>query len=123
VAELLDKTGVQIEISITKVDPPIQRILEKVHIDIIGPMPAKSVGGREYAYTVVEGYTLVVYTRPLQLKSEAADAFKSFRETENKSGSRLRAVMTDNMRKLSMGGVRDICEQDGIKLHTLHRLG
>ena len=67
-------------------------MLEKVHIDIIGPMPAKSVGGREYAYTVVEGYTLVVYTRPLQLKLEAADAFKSFREAENKSGSRLRAV-------------------------------
>ena len=108
---------------ITKVNPPIQRTLEKVHIDIIGPMPAKSVGGREYAYTVVDGYTLVVYTRLLRLKSGAAGAFKSFRAAENKSGSRLRAVMTDNMCKLSMGGVRDICEQDGIKLYTLHRMG
>jgi len=41
------------------------------------------------------GYTLVVYTRLLWLKSEAADAFKSFRKAENKSGSRLHVVMTD----------------------------
>jgi len=108
---------------ITKVDPPIERTLKKVHTDIIGPMPTKSVGGRECAYTVVDGDTLAVYTIPLRLKSEAADAFKSFRAAENKSWSRLRAVMTDNTRKLSMGGVRDICKQVGIKLHTLHRMG
>jgi len=75
--------------------------LERVHIDIVSPMPTKSVGGREYAYYVVDDYTRAVHTKPLQLKS-----------------SRLRVVMTDNAHKLSMGEVREICEQDGIKLHT-----
>jgi len=77
------------------------------------------LAGREYAYAVVDDYTRAVYTRPLWLKSEAADTFKSFQAAaDNESGSRLRAVMTDNTRELSMGEVRDICEQDGIAPHT-----
>ena len=91
---------------------------------MVGPMPTKSVGGREYAYTVMDDYTRAVYTRPPRLKEEAADVFRSFWATaENKLGSRLRAVMTDNARELSMGEVRDICEQNGIELHTLRRMG
>jgi len=88
---------------------------------MVGPMPTKSVGGREYAYTVMDDHARAVYTRPPRLKSEAADAFKSFRAAaENKFVSRLRAVMINNACELSMGEVRDICEQDGIKLHILH---
>ena len=93
--------------------------LGRVHIDIIGPMPVKSAGGREYVYVVVDGYTRAVYTRALRLKSEAAEAFKSFKTAaENESENKLREVITDNARELSMGEVRDICERDGIKLHT-----
>ena len=94
-----------------------------MHIDIVGAIPTKSVGGREYAYTVVDDYTRAAYTRPPRPKSEAADAYKSLRvAAENKSGFRLRAVVIDNARELSMGEVRDICKQDGIKLYTLRRM-
>jgi len=76
---------------------------ERVHIDLVCSMPTKSVGRREYAYAVVDD---AAYTRPLRLKSEAANAFKSFRAAaENEPGSTLRAVMNDNARELSMGGV------------------
>ena len=95
------------------------KYLGRVHIDIVGPMPVKSARGREYVYVVVGDYTRAVYTRPLRLKSEAAEAFKTFKAAaENELGNRLREVMTDNARELSMGEVRDICERDGIKLHT-----
>jgi len=54
-------------------------------------MPVRLAGRREYEYVVVDDYTRAVYTRPLRLKSEAADAFKSFRAaTENEPGSLLR---------------------------------
>ena len=78
--------GFKLKKLITKGDPPIQWMLEKVHINIIGPMPTKSVSGREYTYIVVDGYTLVVYMRLLWLKSEAADVFKSFRKAEKSLG-------------------------------------
>ena len=33
------------------------RYLERVHINIAGPMPVKSAGGKEYLYVVVDDYT------------------------------------------------------------------
>ena len=93
--------------------------LERVHIDIAGPMPVRSAGEKVYLYLVVDNYTRAVYVKPLTLKSEAVDAFRAFRAVaENESGKKIREVMTDNARELSMGEMRDICGQDGIKLHT-----
>jgi transposase InsO family protein len=93
--------------------------LGRVHIDVAGPMPMKSAGGKEYEYVIVDDYSRAVYTRPLRLKSEAAEVFKIFKAAaENESQKTMREVMTDNARELSMGEVKEICEREGIKLHT-----
>jgi len=92
--------------------------LERVHIDIAGPMHVPSARGRLYLYVAVDNCTCAVYTRLLFLKLEAPEAFRVFRAAaENKSGRRLREVMTDNTHKLLMGEMCEICERDGIKLH------
>ena len=81
-------------------------------------MPVLSAGGREYLYVVVDDYSQAVYTRPLRLKSEAVDTFKTFKAAaELESGKKLHEIMTDNTRELSMGEMREFCEE-GIKLHT-----
>ena len=93
--------------------------LGRVHIDIAGPMPIKSAGGKEYEYVVVDDYSRVVFTHPLRHKSEAPEVFKIFKAAaENESGKKLREVMTDNAHELCMGEMRNICEENGIKLHT-----
>ena len=93
--------------------------LDRVHIDIARPMPKKSAGGKEYEYIIVDDYSWAVYTRPLRLKSDAPEAFKIFKAAaENESQKRMREVMTDHARELSMGETRQFCEQEGIKLHT-----
>ena len=48
----------------------------RVHIGIAGPMQAKSAGGKECEYIIVDDYTRVVYMWPLRLKSEAPEIFK-----------------------------------------------
>ena len=56
---------------------------------------------------------------PIRLKSDAPEAFKIFKAAaENEYQKRIREVMTDNARELSMGEMRQICEQEGIKPHT-----
>ena len=93
--------------------------LEQVHIDIAGPMPVRSAGGKEYLYVVVDDFMRTVYMRPLRLKSEATEAFKAFKATvENESGKRIREVLTDNARELCMGEMCELCVREGIKLHT-----
>ena len=52
---------------------------DRVHIDVAGPMPTKSAGGKEYEY--IDDYNRVLYTRPLRLKSDALEAFKIFKVT------------------------------------------
>jgi len=91
--------------------------LERVYIDIAGPMHIPSARGRLYLYVAVDDYTCAIYTRLLFLKSDVPEAFKAFRAAaENESGKQLCKVMTNNTRELSMGEMRDICERDGIKL-------
>lgn len=61
----------------------------------------------------------MVWTRPLQLKLEASDVFKTFKAAaENESGMRIHEVLTDNACKLSMGKMWTCCKQEGMKLST-----
>ena len=45
--------------------------LEHVYVNIAGPMPVASVGGRNYLYVIVDDFACMVYTCLLHLKSEA----------------------------------------------------
>jgi len=44
------------------------------HSEAKCPRPTKLAGGKGYDYIVVDDYSRVVYTRPLQLKSDAPEA-------------------------------------------------
>ena len=93
--------------------------LDRVHIDIAGPMPVKSAGGKEYAYIIVDDHTRAVYMKPLKHKSDAPEAFKVFKAAaENESGRTIREVMTDNARELCMGTMKEICNKSGIMINT-----
>jgi hypothetical protein len=57
----------------------VKGYLDRVHVDLVGPMPVKSVGGWEYEYVAMDNYSCVVYARPMRLKLEAADILKMFK--------------------------------------------
>jgi len=62
---------------------------------------------KEYEYIVVDEYSRVVYTRPLRLKPNVPEAFKiSKAAAENEAQKRMREVMTDKARRLSIGEMR-----------------
>ena len=68
-----------------------------VHVDIAGPVPVKSAGGKSYVYVVVDNYTRTVYTRQAiaeQVRSSGCvRIFKAAAESE--SQRTIRKVMTD----------------------------
>jgi hypothetical protein len=93
--------------------------LDRVHIDIAGPMQVKSASGKEYAYILIDDQTRVVYMRPLRHKSDTLEAFRIFKAAaENESQRKICEVMTDNARELCMGEMKTICEESGIQLNT-----
>jgi hypothetical protein len=82
-------------------------------------MEVQSARRKEYEYVVMDDHTRMVYMRPLHLKSEAVDAFQTFKAVaEGKLGKRLREVMTDNASKLSKGKMHKICKEEGNWLST-----
>lgn len=68
----------------------------------------------------MDGFTRAVHTRPLQLKSDAVEASKSFKAVdENESGNRIQEVLMDNTCGLYLGKMGNLCKQEGIKLHMM----
>ena len=83
-------------------------------------MLVNSACGKDYLYVIVDDFTRAVHARPLRLKSDAVEAFKSFKAVdENESGKEIQEVLMDNARELCLGKMGDLCEQEGIKLHTM----
>ena len=77
---------------------------ERVHIHIYCPMFVASAGGRD---------AIVVYTRPLRLKSGAVEVFTAFkRAVENEFERKIRETTMYNTHKLSVGKM-----SHGIKLY------
>jgi len=93
--------------------------LDRVHIDIAGSNahgPRNRLVERNMSISCGD-YSRAVYTRPLGLKPNAPAAFKILKAAaENESQKMI--VMTDNARELSMGEMRQTCEQEGIKHYT-----
>ena len=91
-----------------------------MHVNIAGPMLVNSACGKDYLYVIVDDFTRAVHVRPLRLKSDAVEAFKSFKAVdENESGKEIQEVLMDNACELCLGKMGDLCKQEGIKLHTM----
>ena len=71
--------------------------LELLHMDLCGPMPMPSLGGSKYVATVLDDYSKMSFVRILSSKSETTSAVREvIRLLENQTGSRVRAIRTDN---------------------------
>jgi hypothetical protein len=66
--------------------------LGRVLIDVMGMVQVPLAGGKPNEDIAMDNYTHAVYTKPLHLKAEVVDAFKTFKEAaENKSKKKLRS--------------------------------
>jgi hypothetical protein len=73
------------------------RPLERVFVDLCGPMPCPSRSGRLYSMNVIEDFSSYVWSLPLRNKAEAATVLQHWhRAVENQSGNRLKILVTDN---------------------------
>src|ERR1700722_4725513 len=73
------------------------RRLERVHVDLCGPMSVVSRSGCRYSMNIVDDFSGYVWSIPLRSKDEAAPALQDWhRVVENRSGERLKILVTDN---------------------------
>ena len=94
------------------------RRLERVHVDLCGPMSILSRSGRLYSMNIVDDYSGYVWSLPLRSKDEAMPVLQAWhRAVENQSGERLKILVTDNGELVSRP-MSEWCSTHGIEHHT-----
>ena len=88
--------------------------LERVFIDLCGPMSIPSRSGRLYSMNIIDDYSSFVWSLPLRSKDEAAPVLKHWLTAlEVQTPHRLRSFVTDNG-ELASSQIQDWCSQKGI---------
>lgn len=90
------------------------RPLERVFVDLCGPINPVSSSGRLYSMNVIDDFSSYVWCLPLKSKGEAASVLQNWhRLVENQSGHRLKILVTDNGELVS-NAMADYCARSGI---------
>jgi len=96
--------------------PKATRILEKIHSDIIGPIP-KSIMGYQYVLTFIDEYSRKGWTFLLKSKAEAVDNIISFINYANNlfTNYKIKYFMSDQGKEYTSRKVKKVCNKYGIK--------
>ena len=90
------------------------RPLERVFVDLCGPIRPVSSSGRVYSMNLIDDFSSYVWTFPLKSKSEAAPVLQRWhRAIENQSGHRLKILVSDNGELVS-NSMTTWCSEFGI---------
>jgi hypothetical protein len=92
--------------------------LEKVYVDLCGPMPCVSHSGCLYAMNIIDDFSGYVWSLPLRSKGDAALVLQLWhKHVMTQSGLPLKSLITDNGELVS-NSMRDWCASLGIT-HTV----
>jgi transposase InsO family protein len=97
--------------------------LERVHIDLWGPSPVASAGGKQYLMTFTNGGTSYLEVALLADKSVATtlEAFKLYHaaaERHTSTSHKLKAVWIDNGSEFINNAWQEFCQPLGIQIET-----
>ena len=88
--------------------------LEKVYVDLCGPMAVMSRAGNLYSMNVIDDFSGYVWTIPLRSKSDASSAFQIWHKAATvQTGDKLRVLVTDNGELVSKS-METFCASEGI---------
>ncbi|GAA0153069.1 hypothetical protein LIER_11392 [Lithospermum erythrorhizon] len=79
------------------------RILELLHMDLMGPMQVESVGGKKYVYVCVDDYSRYTWVEFLRDKSDAFEVFQQL------------AAQLQREKDLTIIRIRKFCNREGIR--------
>ena len=94
--------------------PKATKRLERVYVDLCGPMAILSKAGNLYSMNVIDDYSGYVWTLPLRSKADACTTFRTWHKAVTiQTGETLRILVSDNGELISKS-MRDFCLFHGI---------
>ena len=94
------------------------RVLELLHMDLMGPMKIESVGGKRYAFVCVDNYSRFTWLQSIREKSDTFEVFKALcsrLQTEQccNIGTIVR-IRSDHGREFENAIFAEYCDKHGI---------
>jgi transposase InsO family protein len=94
---------------------PTSQVLEAIHLDLVGSLPTRSVGGAQYFLTIVDQFSGFKTIKLLKHKSETLNKFKEFVIwSENQTGHKMKRIISDNGGEFKNLFFEDFCRNRGI---------
>ncbi|WJX25125.1 hypothetical protein P8452_14197 [Trifolium repens] len=92
------------------------KVLELLHMDLMGPMQVESLGGKRYALVVVDDYSRYTWVNFIREKSDAFDVFKELCiQIQREKGSNVVRIRSDHGREFENSKFDEFCAAEGIK--------
>ena len=89
--------------------------LERLHMDLFGPVKRKSHAGELYCLVVTDDYSRFSWVMCLHRKSDSFDNLKVlFTRLENIYGLKIKRIRSDNGTEFKNAQMDDLCENKGI---------
>lgn len=89
--------------------------LEQVFVDLCGPYLVTSKSGCRYSMNIIDDFSSYVWTIPLWGKDDGANALEVWHHlVENRSGEKLKILVTDNGELVSHS-ITHWCGEHGIE--------
>lgn len=90
-------------------------LLELIHTDVNGPLPAESLGGHKYFVTFIDDFSKKTFLYPMKMKSEVYDKMIHFKNlVETQLGMKIKAVRSDNGGEFVNKKMDELFENNGI---------
>ena len=85
-------------------------------MDLCGPSRKEGTRGERYFMLVIDDYSRLTWVAFLKEKYEALEKFKTFKGLiKNRTGKRLKVVISDRGGELCSGEFKEFCDKNGIK--------
>ncbi|CAJ2662740.1 unnamed protein product [Trifolium pratense] len=91
------------------------RVLELLHMDLMGPMQTESLGGKRYAYVVVDDFSRYTWINFIRKKSETFDMFKDLCiQLQREKNNVVLRIRSDHGKEFENSRFSDFCASEGI---------
>ncbi|KAK2417316.1 putative mitochondrial protein [Trifolium repens] len=92
------------------------KVLELLHMDLMGPMQVESLGGKRYVLVVVDDFSRYTWVNFIREKSDAFDVFKELCiQIQREKGINVVRIRSDHGREFENSKFDDFCATEGIK--------
>ncbi|WJX55219.1 hypothetical protein P8452_41015 [Trifolium repens] len=92
------------------------KVLELLHMDLMGPMQVESLEGKRYAFVVVDDYSRYTWVNFVREKSDTFDVFKELCiQLQREKGSNVVRIRSDHGREFENSKFNEFCSAEGIK--------